>query len=137
MSEPGGRALSAPERTGLAGVAVAAAAVVWPAVTATTGVTLLCPLRWATGVPCPLCGMTTATEALVRGDLGAALSANPFVVVLAALTVTAVVGLVLRRTGLLGPPAPWGRVAVVRCLVAVAAVAAASEAWQLHRLGWT
>jgi hypothetical protein len=81
--------------------------------------------------------MTTATEALVRGDLGAALSANPFVVVLAALTLTAVVGLVLRRTGLLGPPAPWGRVAVVRFLVVAAAVAAASEAWQLHRLGWT
>ena len=129
------RALSAPERTGLAGVAVAAGAVVWPAVSEATGAGLPCPLRSTTGVPCPLCGMTTATEALVRGELGAAVSANPLVLALAALTVTAILALALRRAGLLRPPVPWGRVAVVRVAAAAAVVAAASEAWQLHRLG--
>lgn len=36
-----------------------------------------CPLRTFTGVPCPLCGMTTSVEATVRLDLGDALAANP------------------------------------------------------------
>ena len=48
---------------------------------------LPCPLRTLTGVPCPLCGMTTSVEATVHGHLGAALQANPAgpFVVLAAL----------------------------------------------------
>jgi Protein of unknown function (DUF2752) len=36
-----------------------------------------CPLRTLTGVPCPLCGMTTSVEATVGGHLGRALAANP------------------------------------------------------------
>jgi hypothetical protein len=36
-----------------------------------------CPLRMLTGVPCPLCGMTTSVEATVRLDLHDALAANP------------------------------------------------------------
>lgn len=38
---------------------------------------LICPLRLTTGVPCPLCGMTTGTTAFLRGDLRAAAAANP------------------------------------------------------------
>jgi hypothetical protein len=38
---------------------------------------LPCPLRTLTGVPCPLCGMTTSVEATVHGQLGSALRANP------------------------------------------------------------
>lgn len=38
---------------------------------------LLCPLRAATGVPCPLCGMTTSVKSTLRLDFGAALAANP------------------------------------------------------------
>ena len=132
----GERALSAPERLGLVGVAAAGAAVLWPAVTAATGVALPCPLRSVTGIPCPLCGMTTASEALVRGDLGEAVAANPFVLLLAALTVLTVVAMTLRRTGLLRTPAAWRGTAVARSVVLGAAAAAASEAWQLHRFGW-
>jgi hypothetical protein len=50
---------------------------------------LACPLRTATGVPCPLCGMTTSVVSTVKLDLGAALAATPAGVaaVLAALAV--------------------------------------------------
>jgi hypothetical protein len=39
---------------------------------------LPCPLRTTTGVPCPLCGMTTSVKATLRGDMHAAFTANPF-----------------------------------------------------------
>jgi hypothetical protein len=38
---------------------------------------IACPLRALTGVPCPLCGMTTSVEATLHLDLSAALAANP------------------------------------------------------------
>lgn len=38
---------------------------------------VLCPLRATTGVPCPLCGMTTSVTAAVHLDLSAAMTANP------------------------------------------------------------
>jgi hypothetical protein len=38
---------------------------------------LACPLRTVTGVPCPLCGMTTSVGATLRLDLDAALAATP------------------------------------------------------------
>ena len=52
-----------------------AAAVALPVLPGWAGVG--CPLRALTGIPCPLCGMTTSVEAVVRFDLGSALAANP------------------------------------------------------------
>ncbi len=46
-----------------------------------------CPLRTVTGVPCPLCGMTTSVAATLRLDLGAAVAATPAGVVAVALGV--------------------------------------------------
>jgi hypothetical protein len=83
---------------------------------------LPCPLRTVTGIPCPLCGMTTSVKAGVRLDLRAALGANPF-----GLAVIAAAALMLIR------PA-WRRVAVPASLVIGAAIA--SELFQLHRFHW-
>ena len=44
----------------------------------------LCALRAVTGIPCPFCGMTTASIALSRADVGAAFAANPGVFLLIA-----------------------------------------------------
>jgi hypothetical protein len=38
---------------------------------------IVCPLRAMTGIPCPLCGMTTSVEETVRLDLRDAVAANP------------------------------------------------------------
>jgi Protein of unknown function (DUF2752) len=80
---------------------------------------LPCPLRSTTGVPCPLCGMTTSVKATMRGDLGAAASANPFGI----LAVVVAVILLLR-------PA-WRRAQV--STLAVAAAASVSWLFELHR----
>jgi len=65
---------------GLVGVAA-----VWPLLPVHTGI--VCPLRAATGIPCPLCGMTRACVAAVHGHLATSLAFNPagILVVLAAL----------------------------------------------------
>ncbi|MCW3019404.1 MAG: hypothetical protein JWN10_1712 [Solirubrobacterales bacterium] len=38
----------------------------------------LCPFRRMTGIRCPLCGLTHATRALTRGDIGNAVALHPF-----------------------------------------------------------
>jgi hypothetical protein len=83
---------------------------------------LPCPLRTITGIPCPLCGMTTSVKAGMRLDLRAALGANPF-----GLAVIAAAVLILIR------PA-WRRVAIPASLLISAAIA--SELFQLHRFHW-
>ncbi|HET7482696.1 MAG TPA: DUF2752 domain-containing protein [Actinomycetota bacterium] len=67
---------------------------------------LICPLRATTGIPCPLCGMTTSVTATVHGDIGAALAANP-----AGVLAVAVAGVLLvsrRARALRVPPLLWG-----------------------------
>ncbi|MBV9928935.1 MAG: DUF2752 domain-containing protein [Acidobacteria bacterium] len=52
-----------------------------------------CPLKSATGIPCPGCGLTRASVALLRGDFASGLRAHAFapvlLVSLAALAVSA------------------------------------------------
>lgn len=85
------------------------------------GVGLPCPLRTITGVPCPLCGMTTSVKATLAGDLGHAVAANPAGVVAVAL---AVVLLVIHPADLRVPPMP-----------VVLAVLAAMWMFELARFG--
>jgi hypothetical protein len=85
------------------------------------GVGLPCPLRTVTGVPCPLCGMTTSVKATLAGDLGRALAANPAGVLA---VVLAVVLLVSRPQSIRVPP-----------LAVVVAVLVAMWLFELARFG--
>lgn len=68
---------------------------------ALTGVGLPCPFRMATGWDCPLCGGTRLGTALLHGDVVAAFSYNP--VVLVGLVVLAVLGVLWTVEALGGP----------------------------------
>ncbi|MCU7722251.1 DUF2752 domain-containing protein [Actinoplanes sp. KI2] len=92
-------------------------------------------MRTLTGVPCPVCGMTTAAVALIRGHAGAALSANPMIFGLAALAVAAGPLVVLRATGVLKPPEPWPAARRRWVERLIWPLALASWLFQLHRLG--
>jgi hypothetical protein len=50
-----------------------------------------CPLRLATGIPCPLCGMTRGVTAVVHGSVGKAFELNPASVALVLLAVVLLV----------------------------------------------
>lgn len=90
---PAGRLIASDLRS--FGGVIAAGIALWPLVPA---VGLVCPLRQATGVPCPFCGMTTSALATAHGDIAAAFAANPFGPVLIATIVAAfIVPLVTRR----------------------------------------
>jgi hypothetical protein len=85
---------------------------------------VVCPLRTVTGIPCPLCGGTTAAISVARLDLVGALRANPVAVLGAlafALAPLGLLSLVGRR--------PSRRVSVW----AIAAALAFAELWQLVR----
>ena len=75
----------------------------------------LCPTRALTGVPCPVCGTTTALARLGRLDLPGALAANP-------VTLSALVALLIAPTLTRRAPLPY--------LLLAAGV---SEVWQLVR----
>lgn len=129
------RTFSTPERVGSFGLLVAGAAVIWPALSDQTGASVPCPLRTLTGVPCPACGLTTAAIALVRGDAGAAFTANPLIFGLAALTVSALPLLALRATGVMKLPRPWSPARRRKAEWFFGLLAVASWLFQLHRLG--
>ena len=52
---------------------------------------IACPLRAATGIPCPFCGMTRAVVAAVHGHLGTSLAFNPGGILVLVLAVVAIV----------------------------------------------
>jgi uncharacterized protein DUF2752 len=82
---------------------------------------LLCPLRTLTGVPCPLCGMTTSVEATVHLRVGDAFAANPAGILLVAVAVV----LLVRRPSFV-------RVPMNLVMVALALM----WAFELHRFGF-
>jgi hypothetical protein len=89
---------------------------------------VICPLRALTGLPCPLCGGTTAAAAVGRLRLGEALLASPFVLLAASLfaLMPAAAG-----AGLWPKPGwtPYRRATLVGLVVG-------AELWQLGRFGF-
>jgi hypothetical protein len=81
---------------------------------------LPCPLRTLTGIPCPLCGMTTGVEETLHGHPLQAASANPFAPVLVAAALYALA----RRPARLRLPA-----------AAAAVVVCAAWVFELARFG--
>ena len=77
----------------LSAMAAAQVALVWAGLPAWP-----CPLMHALGVPCPGCGLSRASAALLRGDLAAALSLHAFAPVLP-LALVIVVGAALLPEG--------------------------------------
>jgi hypothetical protein len=130
------RPRSVPEQLAVAGLGAAGAAAAYQAALGGEGLWLPCPLRALTGVPCPLCGMTTAATGLAAGDLGAAMAANPFALLLAGFTLVMAVLMAARAIGRLAPPAQWPASRRRQGYWVVAVSAAASWAFQLHRFGW-
>lgn len=59
---------------------------------------VLCPFRRATGVPCPVCGITRSWSATLRGRVWRALSYHPLGPVTLPLAVAFALGLVNERT---------------------------------------
>jgi hypothetical protein len=82
---------------------------------------LLCPLRTITGVPCPLCGMTTSVEATMHLDFAKAMAATP----------AGIIAVIIAIVFLIRKPAsirvPYALVFVVLGLM---------WAFQLHRFGF-
>jgi hypothetical protein len=78
-----------PQRVQLFAGGLIAAAALWPL--SPVHPPIACPLLSATGVPCPMCGMTRAGVSLARGRVGDALAFNPGIVVIVALLATALV----------------------------------------------
>ena len=80
-------------------LAVAATKPLWSSV----GSEYSCPFRAMTGVPCPLCGMTTSVCATVALRFGDAFAANPFGIVAVLVAIALVV---VRARGTVSFP-PW------------------------------
>jgi hypothetical protein len=130
------RYVSVPERLGVFAVGVGVAALAYPRVSHATGLGVPCPLRTLTGIPCPACGLTTASITLVAGDPIAALTVNPFVLGLVVLALVAVPLLALRAAGLIAPPVACTDTTRRRVNGVGALLAGLSWIYQLHRFGF-
>jgi len=79
-----------------------------------------CGLRALTGIPCPLCGMTTSVVATVQGRVGDAVAANPFGILVVVAAVLLVVTWRRGRVWRVPVWLPWAGLGL-------------SEVWQLFR----
>jgi hypothetical protein len=112
----------APSRTAVRAGALLAAAVGLSLLHLPWRPPTVCLLRATTGIPCPLCGGTTAAVHVGRGDLLGALRASP----LAVLGALAFVAAPLARLPQLSSRHLWALILTVAC---------AAELYQLGRFG--
>jgi hypothetical protein len=64
---------------------------------------IACPFRTLTGIPCPLCGMSTSVEDSLHLHLGDALAANPVGILLALAALALLVVRPTRRVNVAWP----------------------------------
>jgi hypothetical protein len=128
------RTYSVPEQLTVLGAGAAALGALYPLIEQHTGGRgLPCPLRTLTGVPCPFCGLTTATVELTHGDWAAAAQANPVVYLAAAAALGTVPILIARALGKASPPKPMSARNRRRLAAAGIAISAGSWLYQLRR----
>ena len=131
------RMYSVPEHITMFGAGALAIGAVYPAIMGHTGGQgIPCPLRALTGVPCPFCGMTTATVALAHGQWTTAAGTSPLVCLAAVLIAGTVPVLVARIAGLASPPRQVSARTRRRVTVAVGLVVALNWLFELHRYGF-
>ena len=131
------RMYSVPEHITMFGAGAAAIGAVYPMIMAHTGGQgLPCPLRTLTGVPCPFCGLTTATVALAHGEWATAAKTSPMAYLAAILVVGTAPVLVARVFGLASPPRPASPAARRHISRVMIVIVALSWLFQLHRYGF-
>jgi glycerol-3-phosphate acyltransferase PlsY len=127
---------SVPERITLFGAGAATIGAVYPLILAHTGGQgLPCPLRSITGVPCPFCGLTTATVALAHWQWSEAAMASPLACLVAALVVGTAPVLAARFACLMSPPRPVSPRTRRRVTIAVSILVGLNWLFELHRYG--
>jgi hypothetical protein len=126
-----------PATNGLGRRALIAVALVASACGVVLTDTPFCPLALFAGIPCPGCGLTRATFALLHGDLRGALGFHPLVLVLSPLFAAAMLKVLVdyvRGSELTPTPAWWTGRAVT--WLATALLVAVVGVWLLRFAGW-